>query len=127
MNGARPGHEDFGARLSFDRGGPGRRAVDVPSWSKDEAPLPDAHLLRESVRLPELSQGELVRYYTAMSARNFGIDSGTYPLGSCTMKYNPKVNDVCVGSGLARGTAEARPRMLQGTLRTMLELAPGSR
>ncbi|MCY4369126.1 MAG: aminomethyl-transferring glycine dehydrogenase subunit GcvPB [bacterium] len=126
MSGARPGHEDFGARLSFDRGGPGRRAVDVPSWRKDEAPLPDAHLLRESVRLPELSQGELVRYYTAMSARNFGIDSGTYPLGSCTMKYNPKVNDVVASlPGLARAHPQAPPEDVQGTLRTMLELRRG--
>ncbi|MXY87904.1 MAG: hypothetical protein F4Y92_03485, partial [Dehalococcoidia bacterium] len=63
----RPRTEDFGARLSFDRGSPGRRAVDVPAWGGDERPLPDTHLLRDSLRLPEMSQGELVRYYTALS------------------------------------------------------------
>ena len=126
MNSKSLQQEDFGARLSFDRGEPGRRAVDVPAWSGERTPLPHAHLLRESVRLPELSQGELVRYYTALSARNFGIDSGTYPLGSCTMKYNPKVNDIIASQP---GFAEAHPLApeseAQGTLRTLLELRRG--
>ena len=67
---------------------------------------PDASLLRASLRLPELSQPELVRYYTALSDRNYGVDSGTYPLGSCTMKYNPKLNEAV--AALA-GFAEAHP------------------
>ena len=121
-----PGSEDFGARLSFDRSETGRSAVDVPAWTGDATPLPDAHLLRESVRLPEMSQGELVRYYTALSARNFGIDSGTYPLGSCTMKYNPKVNDLIVS---LPDFADAHPQSpveeAQGTLRTLMELRQG--
>ncbi len=118
--------EDFGARLSFDRSVRGRRAVDVPAWSGEQTPLPDAHLLRDSVLLPEMSQGELVRYYTALSARNYGIDSGTYPLGSCTMKFNPKVNDLIA---FLPGFADAHPRApeaeTQGTLRTLLELRDG--
>ncbi len=126
MSAPRPGGEDFGARLSFDRGAPGRRAVDVPAWSGNEAPLPDTHLLRDSVRLPELSQSELVRYYTELSSRNYGIDSGTYPLGSCTMKYNPKVNDLVASiPGFARAHPQAPPEDVQGTLRTMLELRRG--
>lgn len=92
--GGPPGVEaDIGARLALDRGAPGRRAVDVPPWRGPQAPLPPAHLLRETVRLPQWSQGELVRYYTALSRRNYGVDSGTYPLGSCTMKYNPKLHE----------------------------------
>ena len=118
--------EDFGARLSFDRGETGRRAVDVPAWTGEEAPLPDPHLLRDSVRLPEMSQGELVRYYTALSARNYGTDSGTYPLGSCTMKYNPKVNDLIAS---LPEFADAHPQSpgeeAQGTLRTLMELSQG--
>ena len=126
MNASRPNGEDFGACLSFDRGAPGRRAVDVPSWNGDMAPLPDAHLLRDSVRLPEMSQGELVRYYTALSARNYGIDSGTYPLGSCTMKYNPKVNDLVASlGGFAQAHPQAPQEEMQGTLRTLLELRRG--
>ena len=119
-------HEDFGAELSFDRGAPGRRAVDVPRWEGPAAALPDAHLLRDELRLPELSQGGLVRYYTAMSARNFGIDSGTYPLGSCTMKYNPKVDDVLASlSGFAAAHPLADEASVQGTLRTLHELQQG--
>ncbi len=117
---------DFGARLSFDRGAPGRRAVDVPSWNGEAAPLPEARLLRDSVRLPELSQGELVRYYTELSTRNYGIDSGTYPLGSCTMKYNPKVNDLVASlAGLADAHPLAPAEEAQGTLQTLLELRLG--
>ena len=120
------GGEDVGARLSFDRGAPGRRAVDVPVWIGEHTPLPDSHLLRNSVRLPEMSQGELVRYYTELSARNYGIDSGTYPLGSCTMKFNPKVNDLIA---FLPGFADAHPlapeEATQGTLRTLMELRDG--
>ena len=82
-----------------------------PRGSGKPTPLPDAHLLRDSLRLPEMSQGELVRYYTALSARNYGIDSGTYPLGSCTMKYNPKVNDLIASlPGFAEAHPHSRPR-----------------
>jgi glycine dehydrogenase subunit 2 len=115
--------EDFGARLSFDRSEPGRRAVDVPRWTGEQTELPDAKLLRDSVRLPELSQPGLVRYYTAMSQRNYGVDSGTYPLGSCTMKYNPKVNEAIAA---LTGFAEAHPlapvEAVQGTLGVLFEL-----
>ena len=122
----RPGGGDVGARLSFDRGVPGRRAVDVPRWRGEVTPLPDAGLLRDSVRLPELSQGELVRYYTELSTRNYGIDSGTYPLGSCTMKYNPKVDDLVASlPGLADAHPQAPPTDVQGTLRTLVELRDG--
>ena len=118
--------EDLGARLSFDRGAPGRRAADVPAWDGPRAPLPDARLLRDSVRLPELSQGALVRYYTALSARNFGVDSGTYPLGSCTMKYNPKVDDLVAAlPGFATAHPQAPPEDVQGTLGILLELQRG--
>ena len=126
MSTHRPPSEDFGARLSFDRGVPGRRAVDVPSWDGNETPLPDERLLRDSVRLPELSQGGLVRYYTALSARNYGIDSGTYPLGSCTMKYNPKVDDLVASlPGFATAHPQSPPEDAQGTLRILLELRRG--
>ena len=122
MSERREGEEDFGARLAFDRGAPGRRAVGMPRWAGRETSLPDGHLLRESVRLPEMSQGGLVRYYNALSRRNFGIDTASYPLGSCSMKYNPKVNDlVATLPGLANAHPTA-PESAQGTLRILLEL-----
>ena len=115
--------EDVGARLAFDRGAPGRRGVGVPRWDGEETPLPDAHLLRDAVRLPELSQNEVVRYYNALSRRNYSVDSGTYPLGSCTMKYNPKVNDLIAGlGGFAHAHPLAPPEHLQGVLRVLFEL-----
>ena len=115
--------EDFGARLAFDRGAPGRRGVDVPAWEGPRAPLPPGHLLRASLRLPEMSQGGLVRYYTALSGRNFGVDSGTYPLGSCSMKYNPKVNDLVAGlPGFADAHPLAAAEDVTGTLSLLLEL-----
>ena len=115
--------EDFGARLAFDRGAPGRWAVAVPEWDGPTTPLPAPELLRDAVQLPELSQGGLVRYYTALAARNFGVDSGPYPLGSCSMKYNPKVNDLAAG---LPGFAGAHPLLpasdTQGTLQLLGEL-----
>ncbi len=92
--------------LIFEMGRPGRRAVDLPACdvpAPDAAALiPDAYRRRTPAELPEVSQLELMRHYTALSQRNFGVDSGFYPLGSCTMKYNPKVNeDACRYSGFA--------------------------
>ena len=120
-NGAASGGD--AARLSFDRSEPGRRAVDVPVWRATRHALPEARLLRDGVRLPELSQGSLVRYYTELSQRNYGVDSGTYPLGSCTMKYNPKVNEAVAA---LPGFAEAHPleaiEDVQGTLGVLHEL-----
>ena len=100
------GAEDVGARLSFDRGAPGRWAVAVPRWEGPSYALPPESLLRDSVRLPEWSQPELVRYYTLLSQRNYGIDTGPYPLGSCTMKYNPKLHDQLIA---LPGFAEMHP------------------
>ncbi|MEX2446190.1 MAG: aminomethyl-transferring glycine dehydrogenase subunit GcvPB [Dehalococcoidia bacterium] len=115
--------DDIGAKLAFDRGAVGRRAVAVPCWEGEETPLPDAHLLRDDLHLPELAQGELVRYYTALSNRNFGVDSGPYLLGSCTMKYNPKVNDLIASlPGFADAHPLAPDAEVQGTLAVLHDL-----
>jgi glycine dehydrogenase subunit 2 len=70
----------------------GRRAVSLPACDVPEAPLPEA-AVRGELPLPEVSEIDLVRHYTRLSQLNHGIDTGFYPLGSCTMKYNPKVNE----------------------------------
>ncbi len=121
---AGPGQgENVGARLSFDRGARGRRAVAVGEPEEAAAALPEASLLRESLRLPEMSQPDLVRYYTALSVRNYSVDSGMYPLGSCTMKHNPKVHEVVVGlAGFAQAHPLGGPGAAQGVLRCLLEL-----
>lgn len=83
--------------LIFEMGRPGRVGFSLPQCDvpeKESSQLIPAQLLRESPpQLPEVSEGEAVRHYVELSTRNHGVDSGFYPLGSCTMKYNPKVNE----------------------------------
>ncbi|MEX2645059.1 MAG: aminomethyl-transferring glycine dehydrogenase subunit GcvPB [Gaiellaceae bacterium] len=84
-------------RLIYEKSQAGRRASRIP---KPDLPVPDLppELARgEPPRLPEVAEPELLRHFTELSTRNFGIDTGFYPLGSCTMKYNPRVNERVVG------------------------------
>ena len=81
-------------KLVFERSRPGRRAGRVPRPLELSPPAVPEELRRDSPpRLPELPEIELVRHFTRLTSRNFGIDTGFYPLGSCTMKYNPRVNE----------------------------------
>jgi len=84
-------------RTIYDHGAPGRRASSLPQLSRTEAEIleaiPAQMRRRAPARLPEVSQPELVRHYTALSRMNYGVDTGFYPLGSCTMKYNPKLHE----------------------------------
>ncbi|HEU0335708.1 MAG TPA: aminomethyl-transferring glycine dehydrogenase subunit GcvPB [Gaiellaceae bacterium] len=79
--------------LIFERSRPGRRAGRVPRPDLPVPEVPEALRRRRPPRLPEVSEPELVRHVTALADRNFGIDTGFYPLGSCTMKHNPRVNE----------------------------------
>ena len=81
------------AKLLMERSVPGRVGAILPDSDVPPQPLPDASLLRKDLELPEVSEPEVVQYFTALSQLNFSIDTHFYPLGSCTMKYNPKVND----------------------------------
>src|SRR5512139_3937639 len=71
----------------------GRKGVQYPKPDVPKAALP-ANLTRQQLPLPELSEVDVVRHYTRLSQMNYCIDKGMYPLGSCTMKYNPKINEV---------------------------------
>lgn len=78
--------------LIYEISRPGRRAVSLPACDVPESPLPlDA--LRDELPMPEVSEVDVIRHYTRLSQLNYAIDIGFYPLGSCTMKYNPKVNE----------------------------------
>ena len=85
-------------KLIYERSQAGRRASSVPDPGVEPGAAIPEHLQRsQPPRLPELAEPELVRHFTELSTRNFGIDTGFYPLGSCTMKYNPRVNERLVG------------------------------
>ena len=77
----------------MDRSRRGRIGTTLPPLDVPESPLPDGSLLRDDLEMPEVSEGEIVRYFSQVSQFNFSIDHNFYPLGSCTMKYNPKLND----------------------------------
>ena len=81
-------------KLIFELSQPGRCGFSLPenAWGTDTEALP-ATLRRDAeAELPEVSELDVVRHYTNLSNMNFGVDTGFYPLGSCTMKYNPKIN-----------------------------------
>ena len=80
-------------RLLMDRSVPGRVGAILPDCDVPLQKLPDQSLLRAKLDLPEVSEPEVVNYFTCLSQLNFSIDTNFYPLGSCTMKYNPKIND----------------------------------
>ena len=79
--------------LIYEKSKPGRRAGRIPLPDLPAADVPESLRRTSLPRLPEVSEPELVRHFTALADRNFGIDTGFYPLGSCTMKHNPRVNE----------------------------------
>jgi glycine dehydrogenase subunit 2 len=110
----------------FERGAPGRRAfqcpeLDVPAVVPEEL-LGDLRRTR-APRLPEVSEPEIVRHYVRLSKRNFDLDSGFYPLGSCTMKHNPRLHErVAALDGHARLHPLQDPERAQGALELMWSL-----
>jgi glycine dehydrogenase subunit 2 len=113
--------------LIFEKGAPGRRAASMPSMDVPTASFEDlipAQLLRtEPAPLPEVSEIEVVRHYTHLSQRNFGVDTGFYPLGSCTMKYNPKLNeDMAALPGFAHIHPLQPASTVQGAIQLVYEI-----
>jgi glycine dehydrogenase subunit 2 len=111
----------------FERSKPGRRAFRAPALDVPERPLDEllpAALRRDSPpRLPEVAEPEIVRHYNRLSRRNFDLDTGFYPLGSCTMKHNPKVHErIAALPGHARLHPLQDPRRAQGALELMWRL-----
>lgn len=83
-------------KLIFEKSSPGQAGYSLPPLDVPEEKLEKlipAELRREELNLPELSELDVVRHFTRLSQKNFSVDSHFYPLGSCTMKYNPKVNE----------------------------------
>jgi glycine dehydrogenase subunit 2 len=113
--------------LIFELSTPGRVGyslpeMDVPEMDLSEL-LPEGFLREEEPELPEASELDIMRHYTALSKRNHGVDSGFYPLGSCTMKYNPKMNEnVARFNGFAHLHPLQDESSVQGALELMYDL-----
>ncbi len=122
-----PSPQDRPARTIFQKGAPGRRAFscpppDVPAVDVSEL-LPERFRRRQPPRLPEVSEPEIVRHYVGLSKRNFDLDSGFYPLGSCTMKHNPRLHERAAAlAGHARLHPLQDPERAQGALELMWRL-----
>ena len=113
-------------KLIFDLSKAGRQGYSLPlrTWDATLADLPAGLTRSEAPALPQVSELDVVRHYTNLSQMNFGVDSGFYPLGSCTMKYNPKINEEIAAMPAFAGIHPLQPsETVQGVLRVYKELA----
>lgn len=114
-------------QLIFEASQSGRRGVTLDPLDVPESPLPEKLRRKSPANLPEMSELDVVRHFTRLSARNFGVDSHFYPLGSCTMKYNPKLAEaVAALPGFQNvhphlSTAQAYHTCCQGALEVVFE------
>jgi glycine dehydrogenase subunit 2 len=110
-------------KLIFEKSRSGRRAGHPPETGLPVPEIPPELRRAEPPRLPEIAEPDLLRHFTELSTRNFGIDTGFYPLGSCTMKHNPRVNERLAG---LPGFRDLHPledeERAQGALRVCVEL-----
>ena len=113
-------------KLIFDLSKEGRQGYSLPSrkWNAVLADLPAGLVRAEEPALPQVSELDVVRHYTNLSQMNFGVDSGFYPLGSCTMKYNPKINEEIAAHPGFAGVHPLQPdETVQGSLWVYEKLA----
>ena len=113
-------------KLIFDLSKEGRQGYSLPAnkWQTSLSELPAGLLREQEPQLPQVSEQDVVRHYTNLSQMNFGVDSGFYPLGSCTMKYNPKINEEIAAMPAFAGVHPLQPSYtVQGVLRIYKELA----
>lgn len=113
--------------LIFERSKKGRTSYSLPELDVPEVDLDaefeEAFIRREAPDLPEISELELMRHYTGLSNRNYGLDQGFYPLGSCTMKYNPKINeDVARLDGFSHIHPHQDEKSVQGAMEMLYDL-----
>src|SRR5690348_13019079 len=120
-------HVNQNEGLIFEKSSPGKRAYKLPEL---DVPAADtSRLLGDLERhdlgnMPEVSEIEIIRHFTRISTWNYGVDTGMYPLGSCTMKYNPRINEVVARlDGLAGAHPYSPERIVQGTLQVQQQLS----
>jgi glycine dehydrogenase subunit 2 len=110
-------------RTLRDLSRPGRRASTFPELDVPEAEIPAEHARTGALGLPELAERDVVRHFTALSQFNYGVDTGFYPLGSCSMKYNPKVAEtVAAMPGFQRLHPHQPEESVQGALELLYRL-----
>ena len=97
----------------------GRRASSLPDLDVPAADIPEEHRRKERAWLPEVGERDLVRHYTRLAQRNYGVDTGFYPLGSCSMKYNPRIAETAAA---LPGFQRLHPHQPDGTIQGALEL-----
>ena len=109
-------------KLIFDLSKPGKTGYKLPSLDvegKDlKSYIPEEFLCENELDFPEVSEVDVVRHFTNLSMKNYGVDTGFYPLGSCTMKYNPKINEDIVSLD---GFANVHPYQSDSSVQGVLE------
>ncbi|MGB4648920.1 MAG: hypothetical protein WBH87_06425, partial [Acetivibrionales bacterium] len=115
------------AKLIFEMSRPGRKAYDLPPCDtemRDSGSLiPERYRRKKDAELPEVSEPDVIRHFTELSRMNHGVDNGFYPLGSCTMKYNPKVNeDIASLDGFKAVHPYQSDGSAQGCIRILYEM-----
>lgn len=109
-------------KLIIEKSFPGRKSYSLPCWESDEQIqdcIPQKYLRNEKAELPETAKIDIVRHFTRLSQKNFSVDTNFYPLGSCTMKYNPKFNEQVASMD---GFAHLHPLQPQSTAQGILKL-----
>jgi glycine dehydrogenase subunit 2 len=117
-------------KLIFELGRKGRSGYSLPKSFASAPAVPENLARKTPLELPEVSEPDVVRHYTNLSQMNFGVDTGFYPLGSCTMKYNPKINEEVANHPLFTGLHPLQPRetvkgaieMIEGLDKTLAEI-----
>jgi glycine dehydrogenase subunit 2 len=108
--------------IIYELSSPGRKGAALPECDVPITQLPN-HLIRDELKLPEVSEVDVVRHFTRLSQKNYCVDLGIYPLGSCTMKYNPKINEEAVKlPGFTSVHPYQSAEETQGALQLMYEL-----
>jgi glycine dehydrogenase subunit 2 len=112
-------NKDFYSKLIFECSRPGRRGYSLPvnTYASSLSSLPAELQRSKAPELPSVDEPSLVRHYNNLSTNNFGVDTGFYPLGSCTMKYNPKINEEIAADPVVAHLHPAQPaETVQGAL-----------
>ena len=117
-------------KLIFELGRKGRSGYSLPKSFASAPAVPENLARKTPLELPEVSEPDVVRHYTNLSQMNFGLDTGFYPLGSCTMKYNPKINEEVANHPLFNGLHPLQPKetvkgameMIDGLDKTLAEI-----